>query len=111
MYVAIPSWPFSLYMYSCVKKAENMMLPHLHCFPHLYGLLLGLLGHLFLPGNGRLDANAAKDEADAEPLHLRQAVAKGDDGEDHGEHLARHRHGDEQDGRECRQRVDWERAC
>ena len=69
-------------------------------------LLGGLLGHLLLARNGRLDADAAKDEADAEPLHVREAVAKGHDGEDHGEHLARDRHGDEEDGGEGGERVD-----
>ena len=64
-----------------------------------FGLALGLLlGHLLLARNGGLDTNAAEDEADAQDLHLGQAVAKGDDGQDHGEHLARDGDGDEQDG-------------
>lgn len=60
--------------------------------------LVLLLGHLLLTGNGGLDADAAKDETDAEPLHARKAVAKGHDGEDHGEHLAGDGYRDEQDG-------------
>lgn len=77
-----------------------------------------LLGHLLAPRNLRLDADAAKHEPDAEPLHVREAVAKGDDAEDHGEHLARDGHGDEQHRGEGREGVDlvlelaalWERG-
>lgn len=65
-----------------------------------------LLGELLAAGDLGLDADAAKDEADAEPLHARQAVAEGDDAQHHGEHLARDGHGDEQDRREGRERVD-----
>ena len=65
----------------------------------------GVLGDLLLPRDGGLDADAPKDEADAEPLHLRQAVAEGDHGQDHGEHLARHGHGHQQHRGEGRQRV------
>ena len=69
--------------------------------------LLGcLLGLLLAHGNSGLDADAAKHETDAEVLHLAEAVAKGKDGQHHGHHLARHRHRDEQDGREGRERVD-----
>lgn len=53
-----------------------------------------------------LDANATKDETDAEPLHLSKAVAVPDDGEDHGEHLAGDGDGDEDDGSEVGDGVD-----
>ncbi|RCI16062.1 hypothetical protein L249_2151 [Ophiocordyceps polyrhachis-furcata BCC 54312] len=45
-------------------------------------------GHLLLAGDGGLDADAAEDEGDAEPLHAGKAVAEGDDGEDHGKSSA-----------------------
>ena len=67
----------------------------------LRSLLGRLLGHLLAPCDLRLDADAAKDEPHAEPLHVGQAVAKGDDAEDHGEHLAGDGHGDEEDRGEC----------
>lgn len=71
------------------------------------GLLLGrLLGHLLLPRNGSLDSNAAKHQTNTQPLHLGQAVAKGDNREDHGEHLACDRDRDQEDRGECRERVD-----
>lgn len=60
-------------------------------------LLGGLLGHLLLAGDAGLDTDAAKDEADAQDLHLAELVAKGDDGQDHGEHLARDGDGHEED--------------
>jgi len=66
----------------------------------------GLLGNLLLARDAGLDADAAKDEPDAEPLHVGEAVAEGDDGEDHGEHLAGDGDGDEQDGGEGGERVD-----
>lgn len=65
-----------------------------------------LFGHLFLARNGGLDADATKDQADAQYLHLGQAVAEGDDGQDHGEHLARDGNGDEQDRRKGGKRID-----
>lgn len=58
-------------------------------------LLRRLLGQLLAPSNLRLDANPAKHQPDAKPLHLRQAVAEGDDTEDHGEHLAGDRDSDQ----------------
>lgn len=62
------------------------------------GLLSRLLGNLLLPGNTGLYTDAAKDQADAQPLHVRQTVAEGDDGQDHGEHLAGDGDGHEEHG-------------
>lgn len=66
-----------------------------------------LLSHLFPPRNRSLGANAAKHEADAQPLHVREAVSEGDDGEDHGEHFAGDCYCDEEDGGEGGEGVDW----
>ena len=65
-----------------------------------------LLGHLLTACNGSLDANAAKDETHAQPLHLREAVPESHDGEDHGEHLAGHGHGHEEHRGEGGEGVD-----
>jgi len=70
------------------------------CRPGLQLLLGSLLGQLLAAGDAGLDADASKDQADAKPLHLGKTVAEGDDGEDHGEHLARHGDGHEEHGRE-----------
>lgn len=65
-------------------------------------LLLGLLfGDLLLARNVGLCADTAKHEADAEDLHAREAVTKGHHGQNHGEHLTRHRDRDEENRREC----------
>lgn len=53
-----------------------------------------------------LHANPAKDQADAEPLHLGETVAVPDDGQDHGEHLAGDGDGDEDDRAEVGDGVD-----
>lgn len=66
-----------------------------------------LLSHLLLPRNSSLDPDPAKDEPDAQPLHLRETVPEGDDGQDHGEHLPRHRHGNQQHGRKGREGIDY----
>ncbi len=84
-----------------------ILLFYFTCFffslPLLRPLQLGrLLGLLLAAGDLGLDADAAKHEADAEPLHVGEAVAKGHDAEDHGEHLARDGDGDEQDRGERR---------
>lgn len=65
-------------------------------------LLGSILGHLLLPSNSSLDTDTAKDETHTHPLHACEAVAKGDDGQDHGEHFPGHGYGDEQDRAECR---------
>lgn len=96
MYVGVYTYKRKCVSSNCIYAAFSLR----------SALLLLLLGHLLLPGDGGLDADAAKDEADAEPLHVREAVAEGDDGEDHGEHLARHRDGDEEDGGEGGEGVD-----
>ena len=74
------------------------------CLPNLLSgsssLLRHLLGLLLLPRDASLDTNAAKDKSDTKPLHLREAVAEGGDGEYHGEHLAGDGDGDEEDGGE-----------
>lgn len=44
------------------------------------GRHLGLfLGYLLAPRDGGFGADATEDEADTENLHVRQAVAEGDD--------------------------------
>ena len=70
------------------------------------GLLCSGLLDLGPPLDLRLDADAAEHKAHAEPLHLREVVAEGDDGQDHGEHLARDCDGDEDDGAEVGDGVD-----
>lgn len=85
----------------------------IHVFPHipivmsassslsfcsLSGLLSLFLGYLLAARDGSLGADAAEHEADAEDLHVRQAVAEGNDGEHHSEHLAGDRDGHEEDG-------------
>ncbi|PFH57390.1 hypothetical protein XA68_15123 [Ophiocordyceps unilateralis] len=70
------------------------------------GATSSLLVHLLPPSDGGLDADAAEDEGDAEPLHAGQAVAEGDDGEHHGEHFAGDGYGHEEDGGEGREGVD-----
>jgi hypothetical protein len=40
-------------------------------------------------------------------LHLGKVVAEGNDGEDHGEHLASHGDSDEEDGGKGGECVDW----
>lgn len=75
------------------------------------GALCSLLGHLLPAGDGGLDADAAKDEGDAEPLHAGEAVTKGDDGQDHGKHLARDGDGDEEDRGEGGKGIDCGQAC
>lgn len=56
-----------------------------------------------------LHTDPAKDKTDAEPLHLGEAVAVPDDGEDHSEHLAGDGDGDEDDGAEVGDGVDCTR--
>ncbi len=70
-------------------------------------LVLLCLGQLLGAGDLGLDADAAEDEGDAEPLHRRQVVAEGNDGEDHGDHLAGDGDGDKEDGGEGGEGVDW----
>lgn len=70
-------------------------------------VLLGrLLGQLLLAGNAGLDADAAKDETDAQDLHLAELVAKRHDGQDHGEHFARDCHRHEEDRGKGGQGID-----
>ena len=69
--------------------------------------LRGLLGHLLSPRNRRLGPDATKDEPNAEPLHAREAVAEGHDGQHHGGHFAGDGHGDEEDGGEGCEGVDF----
>lgn len=59
-----------------------------------------LPGHLLPSRNAGLDADSSKDEAHADPLHPREAMAEGDDGQDHGEHFAGDGDGDEENGGE-----------
>lgn len=69
-------------------------------------LLLGL-SHLSLVLDPGLDADAAKDHGHAQPLHLGESVAVPDDGEHHGQHLAGDSDGDEDDGAEVGDGVDF----
>ena len=71
------------------------------------GFLGGLLHQLFLADDAGLGADAAEHEPHADRLHGGQAVAEGDDRDDHGEHLARDGDGHEQDGGEGGQSVDY----
>jgi hypothetical protein len=71
-------------------------------------LLCGFLCALRASCNLGFGANAAEYEADAEPLHLREAVAEGGDAEDHSEHLAGDGDGDEEDRGEGGEGVDCE---
>lgn len=71
------------------------------------GLDLGApFRHLALALHLCLCADTAKDQTNAEPLHTGETVAKGDDGEDHGEHLPGYSHSDEDEGAEFRESVD-----
>lgn len=72
----------------------------------LSGLLSFFLGDFLATRDGSFGADTAEYKADAEELHLRQAVAEGDDGEHHGEHLASDGDGHEKDGGEGRESVD-----
>lgn len=65
--------------------------------PTLLSLLGSFLGHLLLSRNSSLDANAAKDERDTQPLHLRETMAESKDRENHGKHLSSYRDSDEKD--------------
>lgn len=62
--------------------------------------------HLALALHLCLCADTAKDQTNTEPLHPGETVAKGDDGEDHGEHLPGYSHSDEDEGAEFRESVD-----
>lgn len=68
--------------------------------------LRSFLGPFLLGRNLGLGANGAKDEGDASPLHAREAVTKGEDGEGHGDHLAGDCDGDEEDRRKGGEGVD-----
>lgn len=105
MYLALPlKGPLSrvYIVYACTFKSESdSIIIFSFSPPFLLRRLLclgGLLGDFLISGNGSLNADTAKDEADSEQLHLRQTVAERDDGEDHGEHLAGDGDGDEQNG-------------
>lgn len=67
--------------------------PH-RLFPFPRSSSSALLVLLLAAAEVRLGADAAKDQADAEVLAGGEVVAEPDDGEDHGEHLPRHGHGD-----------------
>ena len=54
----------------------------------------------------RLNANAAENTSDANPLHRSQAVAEPDDRNDHSQHLPRDSHGDQEERAEDRESVD-----
>ena len=66
-----------------------------------------LFSELLAAGDSGLDADAAEHEGDAHPLLGVEAVAVVHDGQDHGEHLAGHGDGDQGDGPEVGDGVDW----
>lgn len=69
------------------------------CSVNLQSLLLSsLLRNLLLSSNSSLNTNTTKDQTDTQPLHLGQAMAKSNHGQDHGEHLAGDCDCDQQDG-------------
>ena len=58
-------------------------------------------------GDYALCADPAEDERHAHPLPASEMVPEPDYGEDHGEHFSGHGYGDQEEGGECGQCIDW----
>jgi hypothetical protein len=66
-----------------------------------------LLRRLLSALDDTLGANATKHKTHAHPLLATERVAKPDNGENHGQHLSRHRDSNKEEGGECGECVDW----
>ena len=107
----IPLFPFACapLLFQKIQKKKQTKKPtpseyNSQTFPFSFRLR-SLLCCLLPPLNDALGPDAAKYEADAEPLHAAQPVAEPDDAEDHRQHFPRDGDGDEEQAGKMAERV------
>lgn len=94
---------------SKAKPSSSLLDFHFHRIYILPFLSSGGGGSLLASLNRGLGTDATKDESDAEPLLAVEPVVEPEDGEEHGEHLASDGDGDEDEGGEVCESVDYKK--
>lgn len=85
-------------MYICRKVIQIYQEASIYYRLLLLSSLRSLLGCLLLPLDDSFSANTAKDKTHAQPLTCGEGVAEPEHTQEHGQHLARDCHRDQEQG-------------